>query len=66
MFGAEIYYFVMVNAPLTSLTLNKLQSLMVEREASIQTKKSGAVFTADDSRGRGFKSNHLRDGCRTT
>ena len=34
--GAEAYYYVMINAPMTFLTLNRLQSLMVERETNIR------------------------------
>ena len=38
--GAEVYYYVMINAPMTCLNLNRLESLMVERETSIRAKNA--------------------------
>ena len=38
--GAEAHYYVMIKAPMTGLTLNRLQILMAGRETSIQTKKA--------------------------
>ena len=36
--GEKDYCYVMINAPMTCLTLNRLQSMIVGRETSIQTK----------------------------
>ena len=37
---AEAHYYVMIDAPITCLTLSRLQSLLVGREKSIRTKTS--------------------------
>ena len=37
--GTETYYYVIINAPMRCLSLNRLQSLMVGHKTSIRTKK---------------------------
>ena len=62
--GAEAYYDVMINSPMTCFTLNRLQSLMVGCETSILTKKQfpkrlGKLGT----RKAGIGELHLRVAC---
>ena len=46
-FRAEAFYFVMINAPMTFLTLNRLHTnLMVGRKTSIQTNKCKCIRIA--------------------
>ena len=35
--GAEVYYYVKINAPITYLSLNRLQIIIVGRETNTQT-----------------------------
>ena len=45
--GAEAYYYVMINAPMECLTLNKLQKVWWSCvKTNIQTEKSKSTFLA--------------------